>query len=200
MAYPKADSFLLCDTEDGLQAVVAIISQHNKLILDCEGRDLGDEGGALSLISIRTVPPSTPLTAIIDAVALSKDKLRPIFDLLESPTIVKIMFDGRMDWCCLYHDYGVTIRNVLDMQLADVRARQIEGENEWEQLRRLSPFIPRWEVSKQRALFKQVHRLSGLGKCIKDHKIAAPLEISGTYSLLSYPSLYVKIEYCAISS
>ena len=139
------------------------------LILDSEGRDLGLVGGALSIITLRTTA-ADPQTYLFDAQSLSTTALNDIFGLLSSPKIQKIVFDGRADFSAFYHEYGIELYNVIDMQLVDIKSRQARGEKSDEQLKRLcGAFAPR-EVWKNRDLYGQVHKLSSLEKCLREHQ------------------------------
>ena len=165
------DDYILCDSPSRLDDALERLKSSPCIILDCEGKDLGREGGCLSLISIRTVA-SSPQTFLIDAVLLEDPTLRPLFDLLESLVPTKIVFDGRMDFSELYHAFHITLTGVQDLQLADLNSRRMRGESEDDQLRRLSPYLHRREVFGQRKSYLQVQKLSGLSRCLEEHGIA----------------------------
>jgi exonuclease 3'-5' domain-containing protein 1 len=167
-----APDYVLCADKDALHDVIETIQSSPVIILDCEGDDLGQKGGSLSLISIKVTETDGCGYYLIDAISISKDDLQPLFDILASSSTTKVLFDGRMDFAELYHTYGVTLRGVLDLQLADVASRSTEGEDEDAQLARLSPFLHRREVSSQNSSYTQVHMLSGLDKCIAERKLA----------------------------
>ena len=137
--------------------------------MDCEGQDLGQQGGSLSLINFRTIGPET--TYLIDVLSLTKDALRPVLDIIQSSSPTKIMFDGRMDYTELFHEYGTPIRGVLDLQLADIHSRRQRGENEEDQLRRLSPYLKRGEVAGQPNCYAQVQKLCSLQQCLREHNV-----------------------------
>jgi exonuclease 3'-5' domain-containing protein 1 len=141
------------------------------LVLDCEGKTLGIEGGILSLISLRALEPEISRTYLIDTVSLTKDQLNPIFDIIQSSSVTKIMYDGRKDFSELYHGCSVHLRGVLDLQLADVDSRRQRGENQWKQISRLLSFLPGREIYRKQYLYTAVHKLSGLESCIGEHKI-----------------------------
>jgi len=160
---------VLCDTDSKCEAVLPALRSSPILILDCEGRDLGDIGGALSIIILRTTT-ADPRTYLIDVKSLSTTTLNSVFDLLFSPKVQKIVFDGRSDFSALYHEYGVELYNVIDMQLVDIKSREARGERLEEQLKRLcGPFAPR-EVWKNRGFYDQVHNLAGLERCLTEHQ------------------------------
>ncbi|KAG6805914.1 hypothetical protein H0H92_013484, partial [Tricholoma furcatifolium] len=139
--------------------------------LDCEGDDLGKAGGKLSLISLRNFEDSAAQTFLIDAVAVAwgKSELRPIYDILESGAICKVMYDGRKDFNSLLHDCGVEIKNVVDLQLADIKSRQSRGEGDTDRLCRLGQIIPQWKLKRSPHLHANIHKLSGMKQCAEEH-------------------------------
>ncbi|KAJ7713802.1 ribonuclease H-like domain-containing protein, partial [Mycena metata] len=165
-------TFTFCDTPQSLSAVAANIRGSSTVFLDCEGHDLGLAGGGLSLISLGAPTPNQPQTYLIDAVALGTSELRPIFDILESPNVQKVVFDGRMNQTALFYDHGgVRLQNVVDLQLADIKSRVLRGENEGslEQLMRLSPYLLQSEVEKNPQLYYKVQKASGAGADFYSH-------------------------------
>jgi exonuclease 3'-5' domain-containing protein 1 len=123
------------------------------------------------LISLRTTGTESSKTYLIDAISLTNDNLRPLFDIIQSSSPTKIVFDGRMDFSALYHGRGITLHGVLDLQLVDVDSRRQRGEDEDEQLRRLSPYLHRREIFGQRNSYTKVHKLCGLEQCLREHKV-----------------------------
>lgn len=162
--------FVLCDTGIAIQKAVAILSTSSILALDCEGRDLGDTGGKLSLISLRTIRPAHSAQAfLIDTVRLRGERLRPIYDILESTRVRKVVYDGRKDFSCLFHDRRVEIRNVIDLQLVDIKSREMRGENHADRILRLGQVVPKWELSRKPHLYNNIHKLSGMNKSAEEH-------------------------------
>ena len=49
--------------------------------------------------------------------------------LLEDPNVVKVTFDCRSDSDALFHQFGVTIQGVLDIQILDQAVRINSGED-----------------------------------------------------------------------
>lgn len=163
--------YVFCDNEASLQiALTAIQATSQNIILDCEGLNLGQQGGTLSLITLRTTGLA-PQIFIIDVIGIGITPLRPLFDLLESPALHKVVFDGRMDYSALYHEHGVTLDGLLDLQLADIQSRTLRGEDMNNQLRRLSPYLYKREISSQRTSYTSVQKLSGLGQCMREHRL-----------------------------
>ncbi|KIM42633.1 hypothetical protein M413DRAFT_26660 [Hebeloma cylindrosporum] len=167
----QIDDYILCDDESSLADAITTIQGASLLVLDCEGQTLGNEGGALSLICLRALEPEISGTYLIDAISLSKEQLNPIFDRMQSSSVTKIMFDGRKDFSELYHGFGVYLRGVLDLQLADVESRRQRGEDQGKQISRLLALLPPREIFRKRHLYSAVQKLCGLQNCVGEHKI-----------------------------
>jgi exonuclease 3'-5' domain-containing protein 1 len=165
--------FTYCDKEIDILEATKSLQACPIVFLDCEGEDMGVQSGHLWLISLGTASPGSQRIYLFDVLAIGTEGLKPIFDILASNRIQKVVFDGRMDQSALYHEYGVTMQNVLDLQLADVKSRPRRGEKRGskEQLDRLLRYIPRSEIDTNRALYQKVQRLVGLGEAVREHKV-----------------------------
>lgn len=121
--------YTVCATYSDVAAAVQELSRDPNLILDCEGRELGMPGGALSIIAIGNATASRIF--LFDVLALSyksEPSLAPLFALLRSPDVTKVVWDGRSDFLEIADTYGVPMGGVVDLQLAEVaqRARTIK--------------------------------------------------------------------------
>lgn len=172
---------LLCNTEAILTAALPVLQGCSTLILDCEGLQLGERGGSLSLVTLRTTAPSPVRTYIIDIVSLPRTSLEPVFDILRSSTVCKVLFDGRMDYSALYHGHAVEMKNLLDVQLIDVASRQTRGEGQAAQFRRLQKYLPYISFNANIEAYQQVQKLSGLGECAKEHTSRTTAKQSGIF-------------------
>ena len=166
---------LLCDTDAVLTEALPDLQMSSTLILDCEGVDLGRRGGSLSIITLRTISPSSAQTYLIDVVRLSPSALHPVFDLLRSSSVLKVVFDGRMDFSALYHGHGVELQNVLDLQLVDVASR---NESQEKHLERLGKCLKRGEINGNKRMYVDVYKLSGLAECVREHDVASSQGVS----------------------
>ncbi|KAF7317817.1 3'-5' exonuclease domain-containing protein [Mycena kentingensis (nom. inval.)] len=165
---------ILHTTPESVQLVVHALvrSGSGTIFFDCEGRDLGDQGGALILLSFGT--PSDDDVHLVHVPLVGLPALRPLFNILESPVIEKIVFDGRMDQSALYHECGcVVLRNVVDIQIADIRARRQRGERNASnfQLSQIRRYLPDDNFAAHRSMYRDVHRLSGLAGLFKERKL-----------------------------
>jgi hypothetical protein len=184
---------VFCDTAAKCQTAASALETSLVLVLDCEGHNLGTSSGKLSLILLRDATADSQ-TYIIDALRLPLTSLRPILDLLRSPNIRKIVFDGRMDFSMLYHELGIELHNVLDLQLVDIMSRFTRGEGMERQGRRLRSWLKTNELRTQPQLYFQVHRLNGLDGCIAEHAIiprttGKPIKFKGEFK----PSSQIRI-------
>ncbi|THU86049.1 hypothetical protein K435DRAFT_731824, partial [Dendrothele bispora CBS 962.96] len=165
----------IIDTEISLQKAVTFLSGCSTLIVDCEGLHLGIEGGVLSFVGIRnvsyTIPPRSYLFDVL-VLEQSGCSLYPLFQLLFCETIQKVFYDGRMDFCAFYFQYGVVTRNVIDLQVADLYTR-FTLEDKKQLLKRMS--FQRVCPGKD---FKAVHFLLGLNACLVKHKVPAPRKVT----------------------
>lgn len=183
--------FILCDNEAAAQSALATLATCQTLAIDCEGKELGTKGGQLSLINVRPISSSesSQSTFIFDVLGVSKSALRPLFDLLESQSVKKVMFDGRMDFSALYHEQNVSLRNVLDIQITDVMSRKVKGEGVDKQLSRLSPYISRKNIERWRSSYLPIQRLSGLSKCFEEHGMSVKKAVNGEQRSTLVPTM-----------
>ena len=115
-------SYIYCDTEahtkalvDHLTAFLASERSNHTIFLDCEGRDLGRVGGKLGLVQLGIENEVYLVDIITYPEAL--DSLKPI---LENSRLKKVVWDGRNDYCELWHGHGIELRSPLDLQLVRV--------------------------------------------------------------------------------
>jgi len=89
----------------------------------------------------------------------TRKPFRPVFDIIQTSSPTKIVFDGRMDYAELFHGHDIPICGVLDLQLADIYSRRLSGEDEEDQRRRLSTFLKRGEVVGNSKCYIHVQKL-----------------------------------------
>jgi exonuclease 3'-5' domain-containing protein 1 len=180
-------SFHLCDTEETLQQAIKAVSKTPIVYVDCEGDDLGQSENSLAIISLGVFEPQPDdpewslSIFLVDVLAFKGDKaehIAPIFDMLQSKDIVKVVFDGRMDACEFLHGHNVTLRRVVDLQIADVTSRERRGEDIEMHLERLRSSLPPREIEENGYLFTSVHRLNGLVSALIEHGIETGPKIS----------------------
>lgn len=113
-------------------------------------------------------PVDTGPIYLVDTLAFTASELAPLFSLLEASTPQKVVFDGRMDYCELYHAHAVEMKGVYDLQLAEIILREDEDDAK---LRRLSQALFRRNWPSQLTKFKgvDIHVLPGLYGCMRDH-------------------------------
>ena len=197
-------SYRLCNTPETLSIALKHLSTAKVVYFDCEGKDLGDQGGILSILSLGCVtPPSEDTNSetlsifLIDTLALQTTTLQtnndnpssplaPIFAILAGTEVLKVGFDLRMDTSELRHGHNVELTHVLDLQIVDLMCRD---QTEAAILRRLTGYLPPQEVHQNREVYKHVLRLNGLDKALVDQGQFVPRKPS-TSNLIYFCSTY----------
>lgn len=163
-------NYTLCDSPTVFEQALHHLSHSTFLILDCEGNTLGRAGGSLSLICVGT--PLAHHIYVFDVLcpALSKKDFEPLWQLFQNPHIIKIVWDGRMDFLELWSSYGIALQGVLDLQVAEVVSRIVlRGEGELERLTRLTyGNFTKQAVWGHVPQYAQLHAVIGLAKCCKE--------------------------------
>ncbi|KAI0337586.1 hypothetical protein BDW22DRAFT_1488252 [Trametopsis cervina] len=166
---------VFCDTVQSLNDAVQSLSGCHLLFVDCEGVNLGNLDGTLSIITLNTPPshgPSGSETYLVDVTRLSPTQLGPLFDILASHHITKVVWDGRMDYSALHHEYTVDMHNILDLQVVDILSRGMREETTEEHLKRFRGYaLPKLlKGVKSRQRYTGLHKLSGLLQAIREHQ------------------------------
>ena len=167
-------SYIVCDTYEAASQAASELSEHSTLILDCEGRDLGMPGGALSVIAIGDETASKVF--LFDTLALS-DKahalLAPFLSILGRRDITKLTWDGRADFYEIAEAYGVQMEGVLDLQLAEVVQRgRRKRKGSWRETHTIDYFRGmKDELEADPAALEGIHRVYGLDRCAGLYKL-----------------------------
>ncbi len=133
------------ESEDHLVRAVEDISSSNAFAFDCEGVDLG-RSGPLTIATFSSLDSST--IYVIDVQVIGADRVfsksKPSCRALLESNKAKVMFDCRSDSDALFHQFGVKLSGVLDMQIFDQAVRIYNGEALPERCGYLyPPYIPR---------------------------------------------------------
>ncbi|KIJ53721.1 hypothetical protein M422DRAFT_25525 [Sphaerobolus stellatus SS14] len=169
-------TYPVCTTPDGVAATLSILQAAEYIVVDCEGENLGDRYGHLSIISIGAYgaaisESNIPHIFLYDAVELTPEGLGPILALLADPQIIKVMWDGRMDFTEIYHTYGTTIENVLDLQIAEIMSRGRRGETERKRMERLATFFRLKALQDAPEEYEQIQVVLGMQRCLEEHRL-----------------------------
>ncbi|KAK0470318.1 ribonuclease H-like domain-containing protein [Desarmillaria tabescens] len=166
----SASEYVLCADGGAVAAAVPVLSSYSHLVVDCEGDQLGCNGGRLSLLTISPIRSASDHVPayIFDLLRVKKKNMRRVFDL-RNASRVKIFFDGRMDYSALWHEYGVPIVGVIDLQLADLYSRQKRRETDSKRLERLRAYLPQSMITKNLHECRALTRMSSLASCVQEH-------------------------------
>ncbi|KAJ8520649.1 hypothetical protein ONZ45_g2591 [Pleurotus djamor] len=168
----RSDTVVVVNTTEALANAISSIEGADYLILDSEGLDLGNVGGRISIIILRPIPrgPQRASTIyIVDAITLSQETLQPLLRIIQADSPVKIVYDGRMDYTELNSAFNIRMGKTLDMQIVDILSRRTR-QTIHEQMRRLPTWLRSTAMSSP-ASHADIHNLSSLGYCMKEHGI-----------------------------
>lgn len=97
--------------------------RYNEISIDIEGDDLCRYG---RINTIQLFVPTNNRFFLFDCSKLSVDEVRnALFHVLDDRNIVKYFFDCRSDVDALYHQYGLVVTNVIDVQLYEMAYRKV---------------------------------------------------------------------------
>jgi len=164
MEDPSTLNYRLCATASDVNLALADVCRFPHVMLDCEGRTLGKAGGALSLLCIGT-PESGPAQRIyvIDVLTVKyiPTAHAAIAVFLARRDIVKVVWDGRMDYIEICEAFGVELTCTLDLQVAEVLAREpLLGETDTARVARLQRLFG--DVVLDGWLFAGIHVVLGM--------------------------------------
>lgn len=95
--------------------------QYDVVAVDAEGVNLGPKG-PMTLLQIATPEKQVYIFDLLSNPALLVEgKLK---EILESEKLLKVMHDCRNDSAALYHQFGITLKNVFDTQAAHAVLQQ----------------------------------------------------------------------------
>jgi hypothetical protein len=132
----NSNNELLVNTENAFIAAVEALSCHRELAFDCEGVHLGRKG-ALTVISLLGLDDGNGdfcdgklrIAYIFDVQTLTGERVfsreapHNLRGLLEDLEVTKVTYDCRQDSDALFHQFGVTLRGVLELQVLDQAVR-----------------------------------------------------------------------------
>ncbi|KZV84860.1 hypothetical protein EXIGLDRAFT_805550 [Exidia glandulosa HHB12029] len=116
-------SYELCAMAAAAARAVRNLQSSSHIFVDLEGRKLGCEEGALSVISVGTALARK--VYVFDVLSLNMADVQPLLDLIANQETLKIVWDGRKDAIELRRTFGpnATFGRVLDLQVANVVSR-----------------------------------------------------------------------------
>jgi exonuclease 3'-5' domain-containing protein 1 len=116
------NSRVITKTKEGNDIIDDILRNSSFVGVDCKGVNLG-ASGQITLVQIAYTSASDPVLAppriYIFDVLLNPDFLKhSLKQLFESENIVKVIHDSRNYSSALYSEYGITLTNIFDTQVA----------------------------------------------------------------------------------
>jgi hypothetical protein len=157
MTFFSRDCVKYVQSEDTFSAAMEDLGMLDSFAFDSEGVDLGRDG-PLTIISIGGIQEKSPIY-VIDVKLIGPDKVfseskSSLRQLLEGNKS-KIAFDCRSDSDALFHQFGVKLSTVQDLQVLDQAVRIfVQGELPPEKCRYLSggkaPRLPSMEKVAER--------------------------------------------------
>lgn len=122
--------FELIDTEEGMVRSLEALSRHKEVAFDAEGVNLG-RNGKLTVATFLGID-FEDTAYVVDVQLLGPDsvfgkKAASFRSILEDPTITKATFDCRTDSDALFHQFNITLRGTLELQVLDQAVRIQQG-------------------------------------------------------------------------
>ncbi|EKM53235.1 uncharacterized protein PHACADRAFT_197657 [Phanerochaete carnosa HHB-10118-sp] len=166
---PVPLKYVYCDSPATYASAVWVLRTAPYLILDCEGYNLGRAGGCVTLICVGT--PFAEHIFLFDLLSplITGRDIYYLLHLLCDPTLLKVVWDGRMDFLEIITSFGVALEGVLDLQVAEVASRQIvRGEGDKDRLERLGRSYISQQLAKRSEQLQDLHAVIGLQRCWVD--------------------------------
>jgi len=119
-------NYTIIDNNSAIPKAIENIKESKVISVDIEGDDLSRKG-QITIIQVKT---EKDFIFIFDAFKLEKKELLPLFEVLESTEILKLVFDFRNDVDALLHQFDVRPKNLLDIQIVEFFIREeLEKKN-----------------------------------------------------------------------
>ena len=166
---PVSLNYVYCDSPAKYAHALCSLRTEKYLILDCEGYNLGRAGGCVTLICVGS--PFAEHIFLFDLLSpiITHHDVYSLLHLLCDPSILKIVWDGRMDYLEIFTTFGAVLDGVLDLQVAEVASRMsIRGEGDRDRLARLPrSYIP-YQFLQKSDHCRDMHAVIGLQRCWTD--------------------------------
>ena len=125
----EAVVFIDSHESEAFRECVKVLEKSKVIAYDCEGVKLS-RTGKIMLLQIATSNPSK--IYLLDLLTAGGDEIfnkGGLKKIVESPEILKLVYDVRMDSDALFHQHDVLMQNVLDLQILDIAIRRASGNN-----------------------------------------------------------------------
>ncbi|KZV68870.1 hypothetical protein PENSPDRAFT_581778 [Peniophora sp. CONT] len=173
-------NYTLCVNVPGALSAIGDLSRYPLVLLDCEGKTIGKVNGVLSLLCIGT--PETSASQRIYVFDVPALKYTPaqsaIAAFLARQDIVKVVWDGRMDFLELHEVFGVDTARMLDLQIVEVLGRErVLCETDQMRLARLANVFG--DVAYDEGcseLFRDMHVIMGMKQAMQTYAPDIPMQ------------------------
>lgn len=166
---PVPLNYVYCDSPATYASAVWVLRNAPYLILDCEGNNLGRAGGCVTLICAGT--PFAEHIFLFDLLSttITPRDIYSLLQILADRNVLKIVWDGRMDYLEIFTSYGIVLDGVLDLQVVEVASRMlVRGEGDADRLDRLRrSYLPHHFVKRVEQC-RGLHAVVGLQRCWTD--------------------------------
>jgi ribonuclease D len=87
---------IYCSDQQSLAQAIAAVRTAGSCVMDCEGLELGDAQGRLTLIQLIPITQD-PVSYLVDILHLEQQQVssKPLKQLLSDMSVTKVMFDCR---------------------------------------------------------------------------------------------------------
>lgn len=166
---PVPLNYIYCDSPATFASALWVLRNAPYVILDCEGYNLGRAGGCATLICLGTpFAEHIFLFDLLSTIITSRD-VYSLLQLLCDRSVLKVVWDGRMDYLEILSTYGVALDGVLDLQVVEVASRMtVRGEGERDRLDRLRRSYLPPHLLKKPDQCRDLHAVIGLQRCWTD--------------------------------
>lgn len=110
-------------TADQLTQCVDWCAAQASIAIDLETSGLFAHKDQVATLQVGNPLAAQPKAWVIDVRLFTVAQLRPLFDLLEDESLIKVGQNLRFEYRFLRHHYGVRLRNVIDTQLCEMVLR-----------------------------------------------------------------------------
>lgn len=159
-----ASSIVLVDTVTAACQAVARLCEAARCAIDCEGENLS-RIGTLHLLAACGLGQEQVYMFDMQELGQKGCETTGLKAWMENPGMTKLMWDCREDADALLHQFGIMLRGVCDLQLAEVQTR---GDEDARRLSRLGGIVPPGSLRGEGKMYAQQYRLRVLKEVVSN--------------------------------